>query len=876
MPDVKDKDEATLMQSVLDALPDAVITITEEGLIASYSQAAERMLGYKAHEVVGMNIKMLMPAPFRDEHDGHMDRYKATKRKNVIGIGREFSAQRKDGTVFPIHLSVSEMFVQGRRMFTGIIRDQSRLKEAEGRERQFSQIVESVSNEVHILDPETLTVLHSNLAAQLNLGYALEEVSNLHPWEFVKGFREEYIKVLVGSLRSEPGAIQTFEETLIRKDGSTYPALTKLQLLEVDDQPVLIAVVQDLTELKSARSTGEQLGSILDRSLNEIFMFDADSLKFVQVNFGARKNLGYTSEEFAQLTPVDIKPEMSQQEFERIVEPLRDGSVEVLNFSTIHQRKDGSRYPVDVNLQKTVTDGKTLFVAVIRDLTERTKMIEDLLLRDRAMAEVNSGIVITDAKVGENRIIYTNEAMEKMTGYTKKEMVGRHPKFLHGADRNQPALDRIYAAVAKFLPAREILRNYRKDGSHFMNEVTISPVRNDKGRVTHFISVQTDVTLKLETERRLLHSQKMDAIGQLTGGIAHDINNLLTVIIGNNELLADHLKDDEYALSLLNDASSAAESGAKLTSQLLSFSRQQTLAPKEIDLNELVHKIHDMLGRTLGETISLEVQPTDGSVIAFADPTQVYNALLNLAINARDAMPTGGHLKIEIDVVELDAKIVQGRDEIAPGRYVRLSVSDTGAGMSPETLSRVTEPFFTTKEKGKGTGLGLSMVHGFAEQSGGYLEIISELNQGTCVMLCLPEAGSLEGADEKNSDVASPVEPRAEIILVVEDDALVRRTTVKRLDHLGYQVLQAETGQQALDILANNSKVDLVFTDMVMPGGMSGADLVEEACKLYPRIKCIITSGYTEQNTIPTDGTLWLRKPYKLQEMSQMFRLLLD
>jgi two-component system sensor kinase FixL len=190
MPDVKEKDEATLLQSVLDALPDAVITITEEGLIASYSQAAERMLGYKAHEVVGMNIKMLMPAPFRDEHDGHMDRYKATKRKNIIGVGREFSAQRKDGTVFPIHLSVSEMFVQGRRMFTGIIRDQSRLKEAEGRERQFSQIVESVSNEVHILDPETLSVLHSNLAAQLNLGYALEEVSNLHPWDFVKGLRE--------------------------------------------------------------------------------------------------------------------------------------------------------------------------------------------------------------------------------------------------------------------------------------------------------------------------------------------------------------------------------------------------------------------------------------------------------------------------------------------------------------------------------------------------------------------------------------------------------------------------------------------------------------------------------------------------------------
>ena len=869
-------DSEVLLNAVLDALPDAVITITEEGLIASYSQAAEQMLGYKAREVFGQNIKMLMPAPYRDEHDGYLERYKNTDEKKVIGLGRDVQAQRKDGTVFPIHLSVSEMFVQGRRMFTGIIRDQSRLKRAEKKTEQFAQIIESVSNEVHIVDAETFEVLHSNLAARLNLGYTSGEVLGLKPWDMVQGIDQDNIEAFVGPLRGNSNDLRKFEETRIRKDGSTYRALTQIRWLDVDDRPVFVAVVQDLTELKAARSKGAQFGEILESSLNEIYMFDADSLKFAMVNLGARQNLGYSFEEFKELTPVDIKPEMTLERFERIVAPLRSGKVKFLNFSTKHQRKDGSIYPVEVNLQLAEIDDQSLFVAIIQDVTEQTKLNEELLLRDRAMAEVVSGILITDAKIGENLIVYANAAMKEMTGYSSEEMIGRHPSFLHGSDQNQAALDDIYTAIAEFQPVRGIIRNYRKDGSLFMNEITISPVSDDAGTVTHFISVQTDVTSKLEMEDRLRQSQKMDAIGQLTGGIAHNFNNMLTVVIGNNELLAGRLSGDDIATTLLSDASSAAENGAKLTDQLLSFARRQPLDPKPIDLNELVYDLGDMLGRTLGATITLNIKLEEGLGLSFADRAQVQNALLNLAINARDAMPNGGVLTIETSVAYFDADDAVKRGEILAGRYTCLSVRDTGTGISPEILPRVLEPFFTTKEVGKGTGLGLSMVHGFAKQSGGHLEIDSEPDFGTSISLYLPDAAGLDNGDLNNCNGVSLVEKGAEKILVVEDNARVRKTTINRLTYLGYETLQAESGQQALDILAGNSNVDLVFTDMIMPGGMSGADLLDEARKLYPQIKFIISSGYSDQSAKPSDGTLWLPKPYKLEEMSQLLRQLLD
>ena len=312
-----------------------------------------------------------------------------------------------------------------------------------------------------------------------------------------------------------------------------------------------------------------------------------------------------------------------------------------------------------------------------------------------------------------------------------------------------------------------------------------------------FVAIIQDITESEKREDQLRQSQKMEAIGQLTGGIAHDFNNLLTVIQGNNELLADMIGENELMRELLDDATSAAEHGARLTSQLLAFARQQPLDPHVINLNDTIDEMSDMLRRSLGEAIELQTRLDPKLSDTIADPVQVHNALLNLTINARDAMPEGGKLVIETSEVDLDADAAEARIDAEPGHYIRVSVRDTGAGMSQEVRAKVLEPFFTTKEVGRGTGLGLSMVHGFAKQSGGFLEVYSEVGFGTAISFYLPL--SVE-SDIAALDLANPKTPKTsknETILVVEDDPRVRKITVKRLEHLGYQAIEAESGQEA-------------------------------------------------------------------------------
>jgi PAS domain S-box-containing protein len=628
---ISNDDNATekRLTSILNAVPDAIITIDESGRIASFSPAAEELFGYNVDEIIGQNVKILMPEPDRTRHDQYLAQYNAGGEKKIIGIGRQVEARRKDGSVFPIKLAINEMVVQDRRMYIGVVHDVS---------------------------------------------------------------------------------------TLIK-----------------------------------AQELSSRLGVILDRSFNEIYIFDADTLGFIQVNRGARHNLGYSDEELVRLTPVDIKPEITNEDFNELIAPLRDGSKETVAFETIHRRKDQSTYPVEVHLQLMADETPPIFVAIVIDNTENQR--------------------------------------------------------------------------------RETL---------------------------------------------LRQSQKMEAIGQLTGGVAHDFNNLLTIILGNNELLSNTLEVGTRERRLLDAASSAAQRGAQLTGQLLSFARQQPLEPKIVDINHLVQDMLDMLQRTLGQAIDLKTEMAPDLGKAKVDPAQLHNALLNLAINARDAMPNGGKLIIETSNFYLDETEAIQRVDVAPGNYVRLSVSDTGTGMTPDVRARVFDPFFTTKGPGKGTGLGLSMVHGFAKQSGGHIDIYSELGYGTAISLYLPnaaEAPEAAASDEMSSENA---EARTETVLVVEDEPSVREITVSRLEHLGYQIVEAETAQQALDVLATGAKVDVLLTDMIMPGGMTGADLVQRVRPEYPKIKIIFSSGYVEDGSVPFDGTPWLRKPYTLAQLASTLRELLD
>ncbi|MBU1337370.1 MAG: PAS domain-containing protein [Alphaproteobacteria bacterium] len=401
-----------------------------------------------------------------------------------------------------------------------------------------------------------------------------------------------------------------------------------------------------------------------------------------------------------------------------------------------------------------------------------------------------------------------------------------------------------------------------------------SVIRDESGRAIRMVGSMLDVSPQRELEGRLRQAQKLEAMGQLTGGIAHDFNNLLTVILGSTELLCDELESGQQPYLLAKMIATAAQRGADLTSRLLAFGRKQPLQPRLLDLGGLVAGMEAMLHRTLGEHIEIRVIRPAIPWTAEIDPALLESAILNLAINARDAMGKGGRLIIETSNATLDAERA-AEEDIAPGQYVVLTVSDTGQGIAPDVLAKVFEPFFTTKEAGKGSGLGLSMVYGFVKQSGGHIRIRSELGHGTTVRLYFSRSLKTAQASPETTPRGAP-KGGNELILVVEDDSLVRANLSRQLERLGYRVLEANAGAPALELLAADPDVTLLFTDIVMPGALNGAEFARKALEIRPGLRVLFTSGYTE-DAITHDGRLdpgveLLSKPYSREQLATTLR----
>jgi signal transduction histidine kinase len=392
--------------------------------------------------------------------------------------------------------------------------------------------------------------------------------------------------------------------------------------------------------------------------------------------------------------------------------------------------------------------------------------------------------------------------------------------------------------------------------------------------------VRTEKALRA-TEEQLRQSQKMEVVGQLAGGVAHDFNNILAIIYGNLDLLDEALTDRPDLRDIVQGTLKAAERGASLTHQLLAYSRRQPLDPRVLDAGKLVEKMTDLLRRTLGETIEVQTRVADKLWKTLIDPHELENALVNLAVNARDAMPDGGKLIIELQNAVLDASYAEQHLEVLPGAYVMLAVTDTGTGMSKEVVEHALEPFFTTKPTGQGTGLGLSMVYGFVKQSRGHIKIYSEEGHGTSVKLYLPVAGT----DEADSQIAIdqgevPMAKQGEVVLVVEDDPMVLRLAIQLLTRLGYRTIEAQDGPEALAPLDRAGRIDLLFTDVVLPKGMNGTMLAREAQQRRPGLKVLYMSGYTA-NAIIHHGVLdkgvnLISKPFRKVELARKLRQVLD
>ena len=406
-------------------------------------------------------------------------------------------------------------------------------------------------------------------------------------------------------------------------------------------------------------------------------------------------------------------------------------------------------------------------------------------------------------------------------------------------------------------------------------------VRDDQGRPKEIFGTLLDVTERRRLEQQLVQAQKMDAIGKLTGGIAHDFNNMLTVVIGSLDRLRRMPRNDATAQKRIEMALEGAARCSDLTRQLLAFARRQPLEPRAVDLNGLVLGVADMVRRVLGEGIELNIDAGDGLWMAQTDPTQIESALLNLVVNGRDAMPDGGRLSVatrNVTVGAYDAAVVEG---LAPGGYVMLSVADTGIGIPPEFHDRVFEPFFTTKAAGKGTGLGLSIIYGFVKQSGGHVRLDSAVGRGSTFSIYLPRAESTAVATQARAGDQGGV-PRArdgEIVLAVEDDEAVRQIAVDALKELGYSVIEAPNGPAALELLSRSKRVDLLFTDFAMPGGLNGHELAMEARSRRPDIKILLTSAYTDRlfaDAATQAPMRFITKPYREGDLAQAIRGVLD
>ena len=484
-------------------------------------------------------------------------------------------------------------------------------------------------------------------------------------------------------------------------------------------------------------------------------------------------------------------------------------------------------------------------------------------------------MVITNPHEADNPIVFANDAFCRLTGYAREEILGRNCRFLQGPESDPATVDRIRAAIKAQEPIEVDIRNHAKDGRPFWNRLLIAPVHDANGDLAYFFANQFDITVDRDNlaeaneklraeaaerervEETLRQSQKMEAVGQLTGGLAHDFNNLLTGITGSLEMLQNRLAQgrlidlDRY----ITAAQGAAKRAAALTHRLLAFSRRQTLAPKPTDVNRLITGMEEMIRRTAGPEIATEVVTAGGLWNTLIDPNQLENALLNLCINARDAMPKGGRLTIETGNKWLDAHAAPDRD-LPPGQYVALCVSDTGTGMPPEVIRRAFDPFFTTKPIGMGTGLGLSMVYGFVRQSGGQARIYSEPGQGTMVCLYLPrQFGGTETVKEAADLMGAPRTGQGETVLVVDDEPTVRMLVSDVLEDLGYIAIEVADGAAGLRVLQSDARIDLLVTDVGLPGDMNGRQVADAGRALRPGLKVLFITGYAE-NAVLSHGHL--------------------
>lgn len=749
------------------------------------------------------------------------------------------------------------------------------------RERLYSAAVESSSDAI-VTQSLDSTITGWNPAAERLFGYAAEEVVGKNFVLIMPPGRVAEARDLLRRISSGE-TIEHFETECLRKDGRPIEVMLSISSIRNPSGEIIGAskTARDITKSKrterALRQQIEERRRIFETSQDLILVTDSRSI-LVQVSPSSETILGYTPQEMIGRSSDEFIHAGDLDAARDEIRAARRGR-RSRNFDTRFLHKDGRI--VTLSWAGTWSEPVSRYFFVGRDMTENRLAQETL----RESEQLARGIIDTalDAFIQMDEhgsILDWNSQAEKIFGWSRSEALGKQlgdliiPEIYRAAHKAGMA-HFLRTGEGPILGRRFEIEARRRDGNEIKVELSITALRRRDGIV--FNGFIRDLTEKIAAEDRIRQAEKMEAVGQLTGGIAHDFNNILTVITGTIEILADAVEKEPQLAAITRMIDEAAARGTDLTRHLLAFARKQPLQPRETDVNTLIIDTVQLLRPTLGAQIEIESVFEDETCVATVDPNQLATAILNLALNSRDAMPDGGKLILETGSAYLDEN-ASIHDDVRPGRYVLIAVSDTGTGIPAGILDKVFNPFFTSKGPGKGTGLGLSMVYGFVKQSAGHIDIYSEEGYGTTIKMYLPPGTG----DRLASEIASApaIQGGRETILVVEDDRLVRDYVLTQLHSLGYVTLNAANGAEALEIVEAGNEFDLLFTDVIMQGAMNGRQLANALQKRKPGLKVLFTSGYTENAIIHhgrlDSGVLLLAKPYRKSDLAVMIRKALD
>ncbi len=863
----------------------AVQWYDKEGRVLFWNRASERIFGWEPRDAVGKTLDQLIYT--REENAEFVKGLKEVDRNKQPLGPTEYHFTRKDGTqgfrlstIFAIPsgdsgASFACMDVD--------VTDRKQAREALLQSEERLRLAwETSPDALSISRLDDGTYVDVNDSYTFLTGYTRDEVVgrsalDLPFWADPRD-RQPFAAHL-----AQHGYVRNFETKLRRKEGETRAVLISAGLMILKGEPHLLAVTKDIEDLKRAEMAlreSEQKYRLLAENVSDVIWITDLALNVTYVSPSVERMNGWTTLEWKSiklsdfLTPVSVKVvrKVLEDELALQADPNRVRTVELEQY-----RKDGTTFWTEVTARFLYNQGKSPIgiIGATRDISERKRSEEQLKRLSTAVEHAGESILITGP---DGTILYVNPAFETTTGYSIDDAMGKTADILKSGKHDKAFYEDMWSTIRQGRIWRGRFTNKKKDGTLYEETATISPIRDEAGRVVNYVMVGRDVTSEVLLQKQLMQAQKMEAVGTLAGGIAHDFNNLLQAILGYSDLLLMKKGPTDPDRKWLEVIQHAARDGADLVTRILTFSRKGESKIRPIDLNEEVRRVEKLLHRTLPRMIQIDLFLADDLKIIAADPAQIEQVILNLGVNAQHAMSAGGRLIIETNNVSLTADYLRTHLGAKPGKYVLLTVSDTGIGMEPEIVDRIFEPFFTTKVNGEGTGLGLAMVHGIVAQHGGFTRCYSEPGVGTSFKIYFPVSAS-----ELSSDPTLTREMPAfgtESILLVDDDDRVREMARLIIAHGGYRVISARSGEEALEIYsAQKDSISLVILDLIMPG-MGGKLCLEELLRMDPDARVIVASGYSSSGLGPdqtgSGARGFINKPYDAKDILGAIRNVLD